>query len=102
MIPIHYLPSDSNYTTARPPCTFDVSSLANGATVAVNARSSLGWVFDINLTGSGQCATSVLEVTGGSLHYLQGFSGDETSVLFSITHDGSASQIFVTYNTRPD
>jgi hypothetical protein len=73
-----------------------------GGTVIIVARSSGGWVFDLNLTGEGECSTSVLEVIGGTYQYIKGFSGDECRVAFSITHDGVSSEIQVTYNTRPD
>jgi len=73
-----------------------------GGTVIIVARSSGGWVFDLNLTGEGECSTSVLEVIGGTYQYIKGFSGDECRVTFSITHDGVSSEIQVTYNTRPD
>lgn len=73
-----------------------------GGTVVIFARSSGGWVFDLNLTGEGECSASVLEVIGGTYQYIKGFSGDECRVTFSITHDGVSSEIQVTYNTRPD
>ncbi len=101
-IPIRYVPADARYSSQRPAVTFSVHAVAPGATVEVHAQSSGGWVFDINLSESGACVESVLEAVGGTVAYLFGFSGDETGVDFSITHDGKAQEIVLTYNTRPD
>ena len=122
MIPITFRPSTASYgihNRVRPLVTF--TQIANSdideeigdkspstvrvesfGTVIVKAHSSCGWVFDINLTGDGDCNSSVLEVTGGSFKYIEGFTGDDCNVSFSVTHDGKAAEILVIYNTRPD
>lgn len=107
MIPITFRPSTASYgihNRVRPLVTFthNSNSIETFGTVFVKAHSSGGWVFDLNLTGDGECNSSVLEVTGGSFKYIEGFTGDDCNASFSITHDGKSSEIVVIYNTRPD
>lgn len=116
MIPITFRPSTASYgihNRVRPLVTFTHNTnsdndaeigdkLPSLGTVFVKAHSSGGWVFDLNLTGDGECNSSVLEVTGGSFKYIEGFTGDDCNAFFSITHDGKSSEIVVIYNTRPD
>jgi hypothetical protein len=99
-IPVHFVPARADIVSGD--ATFRMHALHAGGTVFVHAETENGWVFDLNLTGKGQCADSVLEVAGGSCRYVRGFSGDETSVDFELTHDGVASTVVVVYNTRPD
>ena len=122
MIPITFRPSTASYginNRVRPLVTFTHNTNSDNdaeigdklpstvniktfGTVFVKAHSSGGWVFDLNLTGDGECNSSVLEVTGGSFKYIEGFTGDDCNASFSITHDGKSSEIVVIYNTRPD
>jgi hypothetical protein len=83
----------------RPPVSFDAPPLSRGGSVTVRASSDGGWVFcGLEEDGSGK----YLVVRGGNAKLLSGFSGDETDVEFSITHDGVSSEVVVTYNTRAD
>ena len=101
-IPIRYVPAAAGYAQPRPEVTFSVHAVPIGGAVPVRAQSRGGWVFDLNLTGEGACAEGALEVTGGSVELVQGFSGDEVHVEFRVVHDGSSAEVVVTYNTRPD
>ncbi len=117
MIPVTFRPSTASYglhNRVRPLVTFthntthntnsdnDAVNVESFGTVIVKAHSQGGWVFDLNLTGDGECNSSVLEVTGGSSKYIEGFTGDDCNVSFSLTHDGKAAELLVIYNTRPD
>lgn len=102
MIPIYFIAAAAAYEQPRPPVSFSADTVAAGATVAIHAKSSHGWVWDLNLTGTGECSNTVLDVKGATLALGHGFSGDETAVDFSLTHDGVSKEIIVTYNTRPD
>jgi len=104
MIPITFIPSNNTYGphNIRPEVLFSHSFVDFGKSVIIKATSKNGWVFDLNLTGTGECSKQVLEITGGSVSYLEGFSGDEVTVTFEIKHDGISNAIQVIYNTRPD
>jgi hypothetical protein len=102
MIPIRYVPSRAANAAARPRVVFSAHAVAAGGRQLVVATSSGGWVFDSNLTGTGECTVRALEVTGAHVVLTEGFSGDETTVTFELTHDGAAAEIVVTFNTRPD
>ena len=43
-----------------------------------------------------------MRVAGGRVEYVAGFSGDDCDVEFIITHDGTASTVVVTFNSRAD
>ena len=102
VVPLRFVAATAGYGQRRPDASFSAHAVPVGGTVAVRARSSGGWVWDLNLTGEGQCAEHVLEVTGGTCALVHGFSGDELQVDFTITHDGVGTEVVVTYNTRPD
>ncbi len=101
-VPIRYVAAAAAYPGTRPSVIFSAAAVAPRGTVRVAASGAGGWVFDINLSGEGACAAAALEVTGGSVAYLSGFSGDDSRVEFAVTHDGAAAEIVVVYNTRPD
>ena len=83
----------------RPAVAFDAPPLSCGGTITVRATSEGGWVFcGQDEDGGGK----FLVVKGGSAKLVSGFSGDETDVEFTITHDGMSSEVAVTFNTRAD
>ena len=101
MVPIRFIAAAAGYEQARPSVTFSADAVPAGGSVLIHARSSRGWVWDLNLTGTGECSESVLEVKGAALVLGDGFSGDETEVTFTLSHTTS-DEIVVVYNTRPD
>jgi hypothetical protein len=101
-IPIKFIESSAAYESVRPEVTFSAHEVFPRGRVSVHAANSQGWVFDINLTGRGTCTERAIEVTGGTVEYGHGFSGDESRVDFEIVHDGVSSEIIVSYNIRPD
>ena len=102
MIPIIFIPSNNTYGQNRPDVLFSDKFVEFGQNVIITATSKNGWVFDLNLTGNGECSQQVFEITGGYIKYIEGFSGDEVCVVFEIEHDSISTAIQVIYNTRPD
>ena len=104
MIPIIFIPSNNTYgnQNIRPIVLFSNTFIAFGKSAIITATSKNGWVFDLNLTGNGECSQQVFEITGGTINYIEGFSGDEVCVVFEIIHDSISTAIQVIYNTRPD
>ncbi len=43
-----------------------------------------------------------MEIQGGQIKELEGFSGDDCHVEFSVQHDGQSESIRITFNTRAD
>ncbi len=102
-IPIRYVPAAvPSYGSARLRVFFSVDTVPVNGTVTVAAKSSGGWVFDINVTGEGEGAGAALVAMGGTCAYVSGFSGDDTSAEFTVTHDGMSSEVVIVFNTRPD
>ena len=70
----------------------------HGGSARVRGRSEGGWVFCGLERGCGE----YMRVAGGRVEYVAGFSGDDCDVEFIITHDGTASTVVVTFNSRAD
>lgn len=65
----------------------------------MEAHAAAGHVF----CGLGEYGTGeYLAISGGSCKQVRGFSGDEQTVVFEVTHDGVAEVVTVQYNTRAD
>ena len=89
---------DDGEINDRPVVRFDTCVVPHGGSARVRGRSEGGWVFCGLERGCGE----YMRVAGGRVEYVAGFSGDDCDVEFIITHDGTASTVVVTFNSRAD
>ena len=93
-IPITFTCSD--YDPKRPAVTFTPTKVSASRSVDVTGNSEGGWVF---CQGP---SDNYLTIEGGTIDFVSGFSGDESEIVFTVTHDGFAKTILITYCTRAD
>jgi hypothetical protein len=110
IVPLRFEPcGDAQYGGNMVSATFDCSTCPWGARVVVNAHVGRGWVFCGTERHSewGIWIGAYLRVSGAAFELMEGddgeqWSGDECVGRFALVHDGSASEIVVTYGTRAD
>jgi len=88
-------------TRGRPPVEFSTSTCSFGSTVTVQGHSKGGWVW-ANVFPMDSDQFEHLLIEGGTVKLMTGFSGDDMHCEFEVTHDGKASEIVITWNTRAD
>jgi len=85
----------------RPPVEFSTSTCPSGATITLRGHSKGGWVWaTVGPSDSDQWDS--LRIEGGSVELIGGFSGDDSECEVRVTHDGTSSELIITWNTRAD
>jgi hypothetical protein len=112
VVAVKYVQVEQNMVAAQftgvAPCA-DPSACTVGGMIVVDAAVGGGWVFCGTELGEwgGYGLGAYLCVEGATFALLESpnsavWSGDESIGRFSLTHDGDAQEIVVTYGTRAD
>ena len=112
VVAVKYVQVEQNMVAAQftgvAPCA-DPTACTVGGMIVVDAAVGGGWVFCGTELGEwgGYGLGAYLKVEGATFALLESpnsavWSGDESIGRFSLTHDGDAQEIVVTYGTRAD